>query len=114
MPPLRLWWQENHEQTQAFWREALGHKGEAPQEATPEVCEEIVRRHIESPSMLCLLALQDLLAISPTLRSKHPEREQINVPANPDQYWRYRMHLTLEQLVLSTAFNEKLRNLIVQ
>lgn len=114
MPPLRLWWQENREQTQAFWREALGHKGEAPQEATPEVCEEIVRRHIESPSMLCLLALQDLLAISPTLRSKHPEREQINVPANPDQYWRYRMHLTLEQLVLSTAFNEKLRNLIVQ
>ena len=62
--------------------------------------------------MLCLLALQDLLAISPTLRSQHPEREQINVPANPNQYWRYRMHLTLEQLIQATAFNEKLRGLL--
>ena len=112
MPPLRLWWTENREQTQAFWHDALGHEGTAPEEATPEVCEEVISRHIQSPSMLCLLALQDLLAISPTLRSQHPEREQINVPANPNQYWRYRMHLTLEQLIQATAFNEKLRGLL--
>ncbi len=112
MPPFRLWWQQDREQTQAFWREALGHSGEAPQEATPEVCEEVVSRHIQSPSMLCLLALQDLLAISPTLRSPHPEKEQINDPANPNQNWCYRMHLTIEALIQASAFNEKLRDLI--
>lgn len=112
MPPLRLWWNENREQTEAFWHEALGHPGEAPDSATPEVCEEVVRRHVGSPSMLCLLALQDWLAISPTLRAADPANEQINVPANPDQYWRYRMHLTIEHLIRSTGFSEKLRGLI--
>ncbi len=112
MPPFRLWWQQDREQTLAFWHEALGHPGEAPAEATPEVCEEVVSRHIQSPSMLCLLALQDLLAISPQLRSPHPEKEQINDPANPNQNWCYRMHLTIEQLILASAFNEKLRDLI--
>lgn len=114
MPPFRMWWKENQEQTQAFWNEALEQKGEAPEEATPEICENIVSRHILSPSMLCLLSLQDLLAISPTLRNPHPEQEQINNPANPNQYWRYRMHLTIEDLIRSTAFNEKLRGLIAR
>lgn len=112
MPPLRLWWTENREQTQAYWTEALHHEGEAPAEASPEICEEIVARHIQSPSMLCLLAFQDLLAISPVLRNPHPEWEQINVPANPHHYWRYRMHLFLEDLIQATDFNEKLRGLI--
>lgn len=114
MPPLRLWWKENREQTEAFWHEALGHEGEPPAEATPEICEEVVKAHLDSPSMFCLLALQDLLAISASLRHPHPEAEQINVPANPNQYWRYRMHLSLEQLIQATGFNDKLRSLIVQ
>ena len=112
MPPLRLWWKENAEQTQAFWQEALGHSGEAPAEATPEVCEEVVGRHVKSPSMLCLLAWQDWLSVSANLRYDKPEEEQINVPSNPDQYWRYRMHITLEELICATGFNEKLRDII--
>lgn len=112
MPPLRLWWRENKEQTEQFWHEVLGHEGNAPEEATPQVCEDIVKRHVNCPSMLCLLALQDWLAISPSLRSNHPENEQINVPANPDQYWRYRMHVTIEELIRSTGFNEKLRGIL--
>ena len=112
MAPLRLWWQQDAEQTQAFWRDALHQTGTAPDEATPEVCEMVVKEHLLSPSMLCLLALQDLLAISPSLRSRQPELEQINDPANAHHHWRYRMHITLEELIQATAFNEKLRGLI--
>ncbi len=61
--------------------------------------------------MLCLLAFQDWLAIDGTLRRTDPD-EQINVPADSHHYWRYRMHLTLEQLFAATAFNERLRTLI--
>lgn len=111
MPPLRLWWAQDAERAQAYWHEALGHDGEAPREATSELCEEIVRQHLASPSMLCLLAFQDWLAIDGTLRRTDPD-EQINVPADPHHYWRYRMHLTLEQLFAATAFNERLRTLI--
>lgn len=112
MPPLRLWWTENSEQTQAFWHEALHHTSEVPAEATPSVCEEVINQHLQSPSMLCLLALQDWLAISAQLRSPHPEQEQINVPSNPNQYWQYRMHLTIENLIQATGFNNKVRDMI--
>ena len=112
MPPFRLWWQENREQTQAFWRDVLHHEGEAPEEASPEICEEVVAMHLESGSMLCLLALQDLLGIDGQLRNPHLEMEQINVPSNPNQYWQYRMHLTIEDLMQATSFNEKLRSLV--
>lgn len=114
MPPFRLWWHEQREQTQAFWSEVLAGCGEAPVEATPEICEKVVSMHLESPSMFCLLALQDLLAIDPTLRHPNPWAEQINVPSNPEQYWRYRMHISIENLIAATNFNEKLRALILR
>lgn len=112
MPPLRLWWQTEREQAQAFWRDVLRRPGNAPQEAAPEMCEEIIAMHLACPSMLCLLALQDWLAMDRKLRDPHPEREQINVPSNPDQYWRYRMPMNLEDLAGATSFTEKLRSLI--
>ncbi len=112
MPPLRLWWLEDHEQTQQFWTDVLGGTGSAPEEATPEICEKVVKMHLESPSMLCLIVLQDYLAMDKTLRRQDCREEQINVPANPNQYWRYRMHLNIEDLVGATGFNEKLRGLI--
>lgn len=114
MPPLRLWWREDGNRRQAFWQTVMGREGQAPAEASPEICEQVVAMHLESPSMLCLLALQDLLAIDANLRHPHPEAEQINVPADPDHYWRYRMHLTLEELAAATAFNEKLRGLVAR
>lgn len=59
---------------------------------------ETLRAHMTSPAMLAVLPLQDWLAIDPELRRPDPAEEQINVPADPDHYWRYRMHLTLETL----------------
>ena len=36
----------------------------------------------------------------------------INVPANPRHYWRYRMHLTVEQLQAAEEFNSAVSNMI--
>jgi len=112
MPPFRLWWQQDAKRAQAFWNEALQQEGEAPAEATPEVCTMVVRRHLESPSMLCLLALQDWLAIDAQMRRPRPEEEQINEPAVSNHYWRYRMHLDLEDLIVVANFNEHVRTMI--
>jgi len=43
------------------------------------------------------------------LRRDEPGEERINVPANPKNYWRYRMHLTLEQLLEAADFNAQLK-----
>ncbi len=48
------------------------------------------------------------------LRRKDIDAERINVPANPKNYWRYRMHLTLEELQQADIFNSHLNKLISQ
>lgn len=113
MPPFRLWWKGNRKRAVDFWHKVLKHTGEPPLDATPQICEEVVRQHVHSSSMLCLLALQDWLSLSESLRSPNFEKEQINVPANPHQHWSYRMHLTIEKLIQSTDFNEKVRGIIL-
>ncbi|MEJ7663407.1 MAG: hypothetical protein WKG07_29615 [Hymenobacter sp.] len=53
--------------------------------------------------------MQDLLAMDGHLRRVNPDDEQINVPSNPAHFWKYRLHLPLEELVDAVGFNEPLR-----
>ncbi len=112
MSGIRGWWEENRESTQQFYNEVLGHDGKAPCFAEPWICEEIVRMHLASPSILCILPLQDWLSIDGTLRRENPDDERINVPADSRHYWRYRMHLPLESLLKNTAFNSRLKKML--
>lgn len=112
MNPVRAWWRENRETTQHYYNNVMQWWGDAPEDATPEVCREIVNRHLASPAMLTILPLQDWLSINGAIRYADPEAERINVPANPTHYWRYRMHLTLEDLLASDEFNKDVEYLI--
>ena len=77
-----------------------------------KTAEEILRLHLNSPSMLALISYQDWTSMDETLRALDPDEERINVPAHPRHYWRYRMPITLEKLLDQTAFNDKIRQLI--
>ena len=114
MSPLRMWWDSEMDQGQRnhFYNAFLGREGEAPAVCTGEIAEQIVAWHLYSPSMLTILPLQDWTAIDENLRNPDPLSERINDPANPRHYWRYRMHMTLETLLGSTGFNEKVRSLV--
>lgn len=114
MSTLRGWWEEDYQQTQRYYNAILGHYGAAPTVATPELCEEVVRDHLKSNSILCVLALQDWISIDGRWRNPNVQEERINVPANPRHYWRYRMHLTLEQLMKAESLNEKIKDLVKQ
>ncbi|GAE85599.1 4-alpha-glucanotransferase [Bacteroides reticulotermitis JCM 10512] len=114
MSTLRGWWEEDYQQTQRFYNSMLRHYGTAPTVATPELCEEVVRNHLNSNSMLCILALQDWLSIDAKWRNPDVKEERINVPSNPRNYWRYRMHLTLEQLLKADNLNVKIRKLVTE
>ena len=108
MSTLRGWWEENPGLTQKFFNEELGQIGDAPQPATPEIVEAIVRQHLASPAMWSIFQLQDLLGMDGNLRHADIDAERINVPAVPNFYWRYRVHLTLEKLQRAGEFNLKL------
>ena len=112
MPTLRLWWKEDANRTQLYFNNVLEHDGMAPEEPSGWLCEEIIAHHLNSPSMLCLISLQDWLSIDEGLRNPNLEEERINVPANPKNYWRYRMHLPISKLQEAKAFNERLQLLI--
>ena len=109
---LRQWWELDAEQTRKFYYEELHMQGQCPTEAPPDICARIVGDHLASPSLLCILPLQDWLSIDGSLRLADANAERINIPANPRHYWRYRMHMTLEELMQQTEFNERVASLI--
>jgi len=114
MSPLRLWWEEHPERRQQYYQSVLRRNGLAPSSCTAKIASQIVKNHLNASSMLTIIPLQDWLAMSDTLKSPHPETERINIPIRPNHYWRYRMHLTLEQLLEADEFNNKMRSLLAE
>jgi len=114
MSPLRLWWEESPERTQRYYVTMLQKEGRAPEHLPAHLAEEIVARHLYCPSMLCLLSLQDWLAMDGELRSPQPRQERINVPSDPFNRWQWRMHIRIEQLLESTKYNNKVKTMITR
>ncbi len=112
MSGIRGWWEEDRGKSREFYNTVLHETGAAPYYAEPWVCDRIVDLHLKSPSMLCILPLQDWLSIDGDLRREKPDDERINVPANSRHYWRYRMHLSVEELSENTEFNQYIKEKI--
>ena len=112
MSTIRGWWTEDAALTQRFYNEELGLPGGAPEQCSGTLNEVVVRQHLASPAMWSIFQLQDLLGMDEELRRADPHAERINIPANPKHYWRYRMHLRLEELLAAEAFIQRLRSLL--
>lgn len=114
MTTLRGWWKEDPALTDRFYHDELHYWGKTPEEAPGWLCEEIIRRHLQCPSMLCILTWQDWTAMDESVRNPDIDVERINVPANPRHYWRWRMHITLEKLMSLTDFNSHIRRMVTE
>lgn len=114
MATLRQWWDEDASRTQDYFNSMLYHEGNAPHPLPGWLARDIVSRQLASPSMLCVLSIQDWLAMDERIRLNDADAERINIPANPRHYWRYRMHINIENLMADKSFTENIRNLIVQ
>ena len=112
MAPLRQWWQEQPERRQRYYVTMLQKEGRAPEQLPAHLAEEIIARHLYCPSMLCILQLQDWLAMDMELRRKNPQDERINVPSDAYNRWQYRMHLTIDELLAATKYNNKVKTMI--
>ncbi len=112
MAPLRLWWQENAAQAQRFYTTMLQKQGRAPEQLSVVLAEEIIARHLYSPSMICILQLQDWLAMDGELRSKNLREERINTPGDAYNRWQWRMHINIEKLIKAERFNKKIQRMI--
>lgn len=112
MSPMRLWWEEVPGRTQRYYATMMQKEGRAPQHLPAHLAEEIIARHLYCPSMLCILSLQDWLAMSGDLRGKDVWSERINAPYDSYNQWKYRMGITIDQLMEARMYNEKVKTMI--
>jgi len=113
MSTIRGWWIEEREKVQYFWNHMLLKEGEAPFFCPESVVKSIIDQHMYSPAMLACFPIQDLLAMKPEFNyGIDPKDQQINIPANVRHYWRYRVHIPLEELLATDDLNTHILGLI--
>ena len=105
---LRQWWQENPGLTQQYFNQQLVQYGTAPEELDAHLAEIIMKQHLYNDAMLAIFPIQEFLATDKELTNIEMHHERINNPAVFPHYWRYRMHLKLEDLIGRSDFNQKI------
>lgn len=105
---LRQWWHEDRGLTQNYFNNQLGQFGTAPWDLEPGFAEIIMKQHLYNDAMLAIFPIQEYFATDYGLTNPNMDEERINNPAVFPHYWRYRMHLKLEDLKNATDFNNKI------
>ncbi len=112
MSTIRGWWEEDPQRTQRYFNNVLHEYGLAPRFCEPWICCDIIEKHLHSPAMWVILPFQDWISINGDLRWNETFSERINNPSNPENQWKYRMHITLEELLKQDDFNRGLKTMI--
>ena len=94
MPTLRGWLAEDRVRTRQF----LDSLDLDDRKVTAKTLNKIMEKHQDSPSKWNIYPLQDLLDLNEKNWSPNPADDQINVPANAKNQWRWRMKMSLEAL----------------
>ena len=82
------------------------------EDKTPQECRDILWNHLSSHSMLAIFPIQDWLSMDGSLRAPDPKEERINDPADPDNKWCWRLHLSNRQLLDSASFCTAVASLV--
>lgn len=114
MPTLRQWWDEDWDRTQHYYQTMLHRPGGAPHPLPGWLARDVVGSQLASPSMLCVLSIQDWMAVDEKLRLADADAERINIPSNPHHYWGYRMHVAIEDLMHNQDFNANMREMVAE
>ena len=95
MPTLRGWLTEDRVRTRQF----LDSLDLDDRKITAKTLKKILEKHLDSPSKWNIYPLQDLLDLDEKNWSPDPADDQINVPANAKNQWKWRMKISLEDLL---------------
>lgn len=122
----RGWWEEDPGTTQRFYNQILGLPGTAPAHCEPYVISSIIGLHLLSKSMWAIFPLQvttslisfnqekDLFGLKlDYIQGRDPKQDRINIPSIPEHYWRYRIHLPLEELNKDRNFTGQICQVLV-
>lgn len=102
-PPLRLWWQTETEEKEAWcrfmnWR--------ATKTISDEKIEKILKISHHTPCLYAVNLLLEYLSCIPSLRWKNPVEDRINVPGTVcKKNWSWRMRPSIEEMSASKEFS---------
>ena len=105
----RAWWEEDAERRGRYSEMFQTGTEDA---CTPSVMRNILAQHIESPSVLSILPIQDVLALCTEYAKRPALEETINDPTNPKHYWRFRLHVSCEDLLSNYDFVKDVKELV--
>lgn len=114
MPTLRMWWDEDLDRADHYYHNVLRRRDDTPHPMPAWLTRDVIVRNLLSPSMLCVLSLQDWMGIDESVRLADASAERINIPANPHHYWRYRMHRNIEELMENKRFCDDIMAIITR
>jgi len=112
MSTIRGWWTEDRGKIQRFYNYVMHRYGEAPAEAEAWLVSDIVWQHLASNSMWAVFPLQDFTGCDEAVKRANFKAEQINVPSDPNHYWKYRFHHNIEDLADYVEFNDLISKMI--
>ena len=95
MPTLRGWLAEDRVRTRQF----LDSLDIDDRKVTAKSIKKVMDKHLDSPSKWNIYPLQDLLDTNERYWSPDAKEDQINVPADPKNQWKWRMRPYLEELM---------------
>jgi 4-alpha-glucanotransferase len=108
---MRGWWDEEPG-NEAFWS-CLGLEGPVPESYGAPTATQVTAAILETGSSICVLQLQDILALSSVVPLVPPDDERVNTPGTVnDVNWSYRLPITIAELAAEGDLAEVLRPLL--
>lgn len=111
---LRLWWTEDKEKTQRYYNQVLFLGGDAPEACNSDIVKQILQLHLRSNAMWVIVPIQDWFATDEAMSNPDLDAERINKPDDPHNVWKYRMHVSLEDVLRNSDFNQQIRAMIAK
>ena len=109
---MRGWWEENRNESAFYYYNILHCQGEVPQQLSSTLANSIIQLHLQSPSMWCILPLQDIAAMDDEIPKLPPAEERINEPGIQHHYWRYRIPFYIDKLHTNNKLHNTLKKII--
>ncbi len=110
---IRQWWKEDEALSKHYYYHQLGLKDSFQSEINDEMIKIIIEQHYNSPAMISVIPIQELFALSETTINPDIDSERINIPAVFPHNWKYRMHISINEMIKNESLKNKVKELII-
>ncbi|MDI9357394.1 MAG: 4-alpha-glucanotransferase [Phycisphaerales bacterium] len=108
---LKGWWEDEEFNKEKLYTTYLHLSQPVPQKFTKELSYGLLKQFVLSPSLLSIFPIQDLMHLNDEWQILRNQEERINDPGNPNNYWGYRMPISLKKMIANKRWVEDVQTL---